>query len=661
MNVRLVYRVLFIDADTGSYKLEEYHPPEILGPLDLGVKLHLEKYRSWECGIYDSCNVVVIGRGVFAGGKLVGTHRLAFVFRSPHTKGLHASMMGGAAYKFMRTGLHGLVVEGRSEEPAIIFLEGSEKGFEKAYIERMSINGLKEVYAGYAGRRGVFALTLYLLDRYRDFFVEKKARAIVVGPAALTTMHGGVFSIDIIDPLRGELSPGAVDSAARGGAGSILYQAHGIVAIVFGGAFEPSKENPRLADIRIIEEASREEYGKTYTSILMSATKKYRFDPSLKTGGTFGVNYVHYRDLIPVFAYNMIYYSKSLRTRIFYLVLENFWKPFQKEVFESPVKPWYTCGEPCPVVCKKVWRGIKADYEPFNALGPLSGILRLEDAARLVELVDSLGMDAIEAGHIVSWLLDAVHRGLLEPLELGLPSRPCFDPLTYSVEECSGLNRSLAEKIIRGLVEADNRVLRLVAEEGIRAAARKLDEMYSHRVKALQTRFEDIAVYAAFGEEGYMTPNLYWAPGMVAPLYVLGRYWTNYAPTFAEPEEHAETSLSRALNEYLIDNAGLCRFHRGWAERMLAKLYRDIWGVEVNLEEHAKKMYRLIIEYQSRAGAEPVPWDSRKTMDMVASMAAETGLDKWVEKYNLSGAKGLYEWWERFRKHVHKLLGVGEA
>ncbi|WP_256359214.1 hypothetical protein [Vulcanisaeta sp. JCM 14467] len=30
------------------------------------------------------------------------------------------------------------------------------------------------------------------------------------------------------------------------------------------------------------------------------------------------------------------------------------------------------------------------------------------------------------------------------------------------------------------------------------------------------------------------------------------------------PEDFAKSSLSRAITEALIDDAGLCRFHRGW-------------------------------------------------------------------------------------------------
>lgn len=50
--------------------------------------------------------------------------------------------------------------------------------------------------------------------------------------------------------------------------------------------------------------------------------------------------------------------SKEERIKHADTILEMFWRPFQIEVFEKS-KSWYNCGEPCPVVCKKVWRGKK--------------------------------------------------------------------------------------------------------------------------------------------------------------------------------------------------------------------------------------------------------------------------------------------------------------
>ncbi len=80
---------------------------------------------------------------------------------------------------------------------------------------------------------------------------------------------------------------------------------------------------------------------------------------------------------------------------------------------------------------------------------------------------------------------------------------------------------------------------------------------------------------------------------MVAPLYVLGKYWTYYANVFSDSELFASVALDRAVKEYAIDNAGRCRFHRRLAEGVLLKLYREVYGLNIDPFEHAKKYYIL--------------------------------------------------------------------
>jgi glyceraldehyde-3-phosphate dehydrogenase (ferredoxin) len=380
--------------------------------------------------------------------------------------------------------------------------------------------------------------------------------------------------------------------------------------------------------------------------VLNEKTVKYRFDPKIGTGGTFGVNYPHYRDLLPLFGYKSIYMPKEERIKHADLVLELFWKPFQREVFEK-TKSWYNCGEPCPVVCKKVWRGKKVDYESFHAVGPFIGNYLFEEAVPLIDLIDRLGLDAIETGHLVAWLFDAVYTGLLKPEEVGIDDTPAFDPSKFNPVDDSRKNAKLAARLIENFVNNATEVLTLIAKNGIRKAARELEKKFQDRVKAVGHRFRDLAVYAAFGAEGYMTPNFYWAPGLIAPMYIQGRYWTNYNPTFMPPEEFAKSAYERAVAEAYIDNAGICRFHRGWAEPVLA----DLYGL-IGVKPPTPSLYRDIAYYAKLAGAEPMPWESKRARDLVSTLAAELGAKEWkFEDYD-----DYYEWWIRYKAHLDKLV-----
>jgi glyceraldehyde-3-phosphate dehydrogenase (ferredoxin) len=144
-----------------------------------------------------------------------------------------------------------------------------------------------------------------------------------------------------------------------------------------------------------------------------------------------------------------------------------------------------------------------------------------------------------------------------------------------------------------------------------------------------------------------MTPNFYWAPGLIGPMYIQGRYWTNYNPTFMPPEDFAKSSYERAVAEAYIDNAGICRFHRGWAEPVLKELY-----ALAGLKPPTPQLYRDIAYYAKLAGAEPMPWESKRARDLVATLARELGAKEWeFEDYD-----DYYEWWVRYKEALDKLI-----
>ena len=627
---------------------------EVLGVVDYGLSLHSRVYRSFESGVFSPRNVVVGGCGPFCGGRLFGGHRVVFVFRSPVSRGIHVSAMGGAGYSLVRAGVHGFVVEGFSEEPVVFVLRHVDGRFE-GWMEEVGWDRLWSVWRGYSGLRGVRGFTRFLVDRFWDDVLRFNGRAVVVGPGAARTIYGGLFSVG----LRGRgLDPAAFDSASRGGGGSVLLRAHGVAGVLFGGFYD-SALSPRLRDLGFIDGLARRVLGRGFVDAVSSSTVKYRFDPGLGTGGTFGVNYVHYRGLVPFLGYSSVYLSRVSRERFVEAILEGLWSPVQRDVFEAKAKPWGTCGEPCPAVCKKVWRGVKIDYEPSNAMGPFIGVFDAEETRRLIELVDDLGVDVIEAGHIVAWVFGLVSRGLLSPEDVGISGSPIFEPVDFAFEEASRRNARLAREVLEGLVEGKNWFFVLLASRGVRAAAAALNLRFSGRLALHGLRFQDLVVYAAFGRDGYMTPNYYWSPGVVAPLPVLGRYWTVYSPSFSEPEAAAEVAVVRARMEYLIDNAGFCRFHRKWVERLLPHLYREVLGINVDLVEHANKMLRSVLEYQEKAGAAPAPWESRRVVDMVAGIAAEMGFEEWAFRL-ASSEDAAFEWWRRFYARIRELLGLGD-
>ncbi len=635
-----------IELDLDNYKSKTF-TIEASGVLEAGVILHTE-HETWNYPPLHKRNIVVLGKGPLTGLGLFGSHRLTFVFRSPISHGLHASSMGGAGYWLMRTGLDLIIVSGFSTSPCLVFIEYlKSKGLE-VYYHCIEDSELWRIYNNYEGLKGTRGLHRYIAKIILKDKNLRNYRMLLVGPSSWKTIIGGVFSW--VDNGKGYPSP-VQDSASRGGAGSVLAQAHGLAGIIVGGDLEVVNKEKAESAKRTAERI----LGKKLTSAIMESTSKYRYDPKLGTGGTFGVNYYVYRELVPALAYNTIYMSRTVRLHVHKQIMKYFWKPFQQKVFEAMKKPWFTCGEPCSVACKKVVDNVKLDYEPAHAMGPMIGVIELESSMKLVENTDDYGIDAIEAGHIIAWLFDSMEKGLLEPRELGLKNNPSLDPLTLS-PETSRINYMIAEKILDSIVETNGEIYALIGRHGARYAAKILDELYDSIVKRRGYSFKDLLVYAAFGTSGYMTPNYYWSPGMIAPLFVLGRYWTNYSPTYNDPEHYAESSVSRAINEMIIDNAGICRFHRKWISKVIDALYSEVLGADVDLEQRMMETYKLIAGYNIRADAEPVPWESLKTMDIVATIASEIGVKEWEGK--VGDREVLLEWWNRFYTRVKEIIGL---
>jgi len=637
-------KYLHVDLSSEDYRIKVYE--DFLGPVDLGVHLHLNVYESYRSSVYDSSNVVVMGKGVFANGGIFGSHRLIFIFRSPLTKGLHVSALGGGAYRFIRTGLDGVVIEGKASKPVILTLRG-DKGGVHVDFNYLELSDLLEIYKGYGGKRGVRGLAKYLIEMQSGFLRAYEGRMILIGPASFSTCMGSIYS-PTIDYVTMDIR--VEDWAARGGGGSVLARAHNMLALIYGGSVETPDLSGRFEFINSLVSVRLR---KPFIKGVIEGTSKYSYDLELKTGGTFGSNLMIYREKVPSHNWNSTLVSKELRKSIHEKLMERYLKPFNERIISAGL--WRTCDEPCPVRCKKNIDSRHVDYEPLNAVGPMIGVINFDDALDVLDVVDELGLDAIEAGNVLGWLMEVVEKELIKPEELGLDSAPVIDPIKWS-EEHVKRNKAVAIKLIEGLVYGNNALLRLVADEGLRKACKKLDELYRNRVAEKGTRFEDLAVYVPFGSDGHITPNYYWTPGVFAPLPILGKYWTYYTPSFSDPEEFASVVLNRALMEYLIENAGWCRFHRSWVEKILPDLYKIMLGYQGDLLEHAKKYYGMIMEYQVRAGADNTFWEGNRVLNILRSAACEFGAAKWCEETEGDVSEGLRKWWVRFRDQVIKSI-----
>ncbi|GAB6103196.1 glyceraldehyde-3-phosphate:ferredoxin oxidoreductase [Thermococcus atlanticus] len=646
------FTALTISLDDEEIKAEEIEKEDIYGVIDYALYLHGEIYRTYQLDPYDPNNVVVFGKGPFAGSVLPGSHRLMFVFRSPLYGGLFPSAMGGAAYQFQRVGVDFVVLKGRREKPTVILLSGDGENI-NVELHEIELEKIIEIWRDYKGEEGVYALTQYLIDSFKDRF-DSEFRIACVGPAALNTNFGAIFSQTL---RKGERVVGSEDWAARGGPGSVLMRAHNVVAIIFGGKAKKKFPGEDISSIRNARPIVEGVLKKPMFEVIAEKTTKYKYNPKLKTGGTFGGNYPAEGDFVPILNWRMPYIPKEERIKIHENIMKHYWEPFNREAIET--KNWTTCGEPCPVACKKYADGHHIEYEPFEANGPLSGSIVLRASQISVHAADAMGFDAIEFGGTAAWVLELVHRGLLKPEEVGLSGKPEFtkESLLLKPVEASETNARLVAELAHRVAFAENEVAKIIGL-GKRKASAVFDEKFKDRLNYGES-FKDCGVFVPLGENGEITPTMYWAIGNYIPLPIQGRYWTFYQfGVFLEPEELAGKIVASATWEFWYDNIGWCRFHRGWMKSVLKALFIEAYGVNVDMEEHSRKQLRRIIEFAKKAGYEPVFWDSMRVIDLVARGSEEFGNERWAAKFREDKIGTAKEYLRRVLQAYSEILNV---
>jgi glyceraldehyde-3-phosphate dehydrogenase (ferredoxin) len=632
-------KVLLLDAQTGFYRVRRYPVGAFFGPVDLG--LHL-------AGRHRSLN---IGVGLFAGSIFPGSNRLFVTGFSPCWRGFYVSSMGGAGLVFDNLGLNTVAIVGKAPVPSVLYL--NRAGGEEVEVELEPVD-VKSVWAGRSpagglqpagqpredGRRGVYALMDHVLERFGKRYATDP-RILATGPAALATDMGGIVSVPIV---QGELTN--VDTwAGRGGMGTKLLSEHGIAAVIYGGTFVDED----FRDRKVADAWFEAKYKQKLLAKDMESTTKYRFDPKFNTGGTFGVNYATLKGRLMAFNYRTIFSAEEDRLDMHQrLVVDHYLKQFNDETIVT--RQQRTCGEPCTAVCKKMRGEYKKDYEPYQAFGPLCGVFDQRAAERLVRYADTAGFDGISAGGVVAWMMEALADGLLSKEDLGVSEAPRWNAKDFDPVEDSAHNAGIAVEILdsiltkRGVVDLS---------EGARKWGRRLS-------RSRGTKLLDRFLYTAFGRQGWMVPNQYWTPGVLAPMAIMGKYYNHYGADFAPPRELGRMCAGRMLKELAMDNAGFCRFHRGWVEELAPEIVGSIFGKK---EEFLASTAVTGSRINSRNSS--VYWESERNLDFVhtflrrerdVSGSHDPELASWIDRFEKDKREAGLDWWFEMRKGIDESL-----
>ncbi len=616
-------KALFVDAGTSYYRINRYKLGDFFGPVDLG--LHL-------AGKYDSMN---IGIGLLAGSIFPGSNRLIFTGFSPCWGGYYISSMGGAGLVFEHLGVNMLSIVGKAPSPSLLYLNRLHG--EEIEVEMLPVD-LNVIWGG--GRGGVYGMMAHALDRYGERYVTDP-RILATGPAAASTDFGAVCSAPV--------SNGAISSvdtwAGRGGFGTKLLQKHGIAAVIYGGTFLDDD----FRDRKVADSWFEARYQQKMAAKDIEATAKYRFEPKFETGGTLGVNFATLGGSLLSFNYTSIFREESERLELHKrFIADHYLKQFNEETIKA--RQQKNCGEPCVAVCKKMNGEYKKDYEPYQAMGPLAGIFDQRAAEKINHHADAYGFDAISVGGVLSWLMECLYRKLLTPVELGVTRTPHFSAKDFDLAVTSMHNAKAGMELLDSIVFKRG-ILNL--EEGARKFARKLA-----RDKGEQTL--NAFVYNAFARKGWMAPNQYWTPGVLSPMPIMGKYYMYYGYDFLPPRELGRKNADRFKSELLLDNLGMCRFHRKWAEEMAPEIVESLFGLKESfLQSNAMTASRI----NSRNSS--VFWESERNIDFVHAFLLREKtvkniqnpeLDRWIDFFKKDKKEAALSYWYEIHKGAQESL-----
>lgn len=612
-----------IDASTGYYRINRYPLGRFFGPVDLGIHLAHK---------HNSLNV---GTGLLAGSIFPGSNRLVFSGISPSWHGFFVSSMGGAGLVFDNLGINLFSIMGKAYTPSLLYLNrvhGEEIEVELFPVRRREIWG--------SGRGGVYAVMEFALHHFGSRY-ETDPRVLATGPASMYTDFGAIASAPV---RKGELT--FVDTwAGRGGLGTKMLQQHGIIGVIYGGTFIDED----FRDRSVADEWFHSKYEKKLAAKDLEATTKYRFDPQFDTGGTFGVNFATLDERIIAFNYRSIYMRKEERLRIHReFILNHYLKQFNDETIKT--KQQKTCGEPCVAVCKKMQGEYKKDYEPYQTMGPLCGIFDQRAAELLNHHADTLGFDAISVGGILSWLMECLYEGLIKPEELGVEAIPYFTPEGFNVVEHSMHNARIGMALLDEMVKEDGKIN---LTEGARRFGR-------HLARAKGKTVLNPFVYTAFARRGWVVPNQYWSPGVLSPMAIMGKYYMNYGKEFIPPRQLGRENAKRMLNELVMDNMGVCRFHRAWAEDMIPDILDSLFGLK---KEYLENVKLTASRLNSRNAS--VLWESERSIDFIFHFlkkkrdeegVTDPALGEWITRFETDKKEAALEYWYEIHKGIQESL-----
>jgi aldehyde:ferredoxin oxidoreductase len=364
-------RIGWVDLTAGT---TEYKPvPEDLalkyiGGRGLGVKFVFD--NGPEVDPLSPDNILCFMNGPLTGSEANMSGRMAVVTKSPLTGTVTDSHHGGwSAARLRWSGFDGLVFKGKAEKPVYAYVSDGT----------VELRDASEVWG-----KGVHAT----VKHFRDKYGEKDLTVIAIGPAGEKLVK---FACWINEDDR---------ASGRGGTGCV-------------GGSKNLKAIVVKSKKKITKAADRDEWKKAHSRGLKAIMAEENITSPKKGGlSVYGTNVLmnitNSIGALPTKNSMFTSYGEDAELISGEFVKENL-------LVNDP-----TCHA-CPVACKKEveiiagpWKGLRmesVEYEPSWSVGANLGNNDAATVAKMIDVANDFGFDAIEIGHPIGIWMEASEKG----------------------------------------------------------------------------------------------------------------------------------------------------------------------------------------------------------------------------------------------------------
>ena len=357
-------RVAWVDLTAGQvdYRpIAEEDALKYIGARGLGVKYVFDNGPQVDALSPD--NILCFMNGPLTGTDANMSGRMAVVTKSPLTGTITDSHHGGwSAARLKWAGFDGLVFKGMAATPVYAYIENGE----------VTLHDASDLWG-----KGVHETVKIMQERYGE---PKTLSVIAIGPAGENLVRFGCW-INENDRASG-----------RGGTGCVGGSKH-LKAVVIRGKYQ---DRPRPAD----KEAWKGAHDRALATIMDEKNVTSPRKGGLSVYGTnVLMNISNTMGALPAFNSKVTSFGENGE------LISGEW------VKEHILVNDPTCHA-CPVACKKEveitsgpWLGLhmeSLEYEPAWSMGANCGNNDAAGVAKMIDLCNDYGMDAIESGHPLS-------------------------------------------------------------------------------------------------------------------------------------------------------------------------------------------------------------------------------------------------------------------